>query len=252
MKDQWALSAAFYSVIIKRAAVIRSFPGEVEAFERHYQPPQKNGALFLLPMMSLDGVEHVLGRLAEAGVIPGEDVAVADMRHGPLLVCGGIEFENVADEWMAKWTVKISGELDDWSQCRAEWYPLLPRYSYGGTLDYLCVRQTSQGTELALCGHRYLAEVPQDWFDDDGQPLPEHRNPDGSLRLPSFWDGETVTGIEDHFLVGELLADDEHTVLLGGKRTVSLAKALVALDWDLTDLGELQGLIQSWRERGRA
>jgi hypothetical protein len=224
--------------------------------------------------MSLNDVEHVLGELDRGGVIPGRDVAVADMMHGPLLTCPGILFENVADDFTPEWKVNVSGESDDEPEYRttggcsdatlvdspeayappadSRWHPFLSRSAYAGQLDYLCARQTPQGIELAVCGHAWIAEVPVDWFDDDGEPLPEHRDANGGLKLPSSWDGQTVTGIEDDIFVGELVADDERTVLLDGNCAEGLAQALIGLSWDEADAEQLQTMMQQWREGGFA
>lgn len=130
------------------------------------------------------------------------------------------------------------------------WHPLLSRSGYAGGIDYLCVRQTAQGIELALCGHGWLGEVPSDWFDDDGKPVPEHRDADGSLLLPPCWNGQAVTGLEDGMFVGELMSDDERTILIDD-RADSLASALDELDWDKADLRQLQTMIRDLGTKAR-
>ncbi|MDE2563247.1 MAG: hypothetical protein KGL48_13475 [Sphingomonadales bacterium] len=108
-RDPWALPAAFFSIIVKRAAVVRSYPGGVERFERLYLP-RKNGALFLVTRMSTGDVEFVLEELNEVDVVPGQDLAVADMVHGPLLQCPGLTFACEEDEFAPRWSVNVSRE----------------------------------------------------------------------------------------------------------------------------------------------
>jgi hypothetical protein len=129
----------------------------------------------------------------------------------------------------------------------AGWHTLLSRYAYAGGKDHLCARKTPAGLELAVCGHSWIAEVPSDWFDDDGEPIPEHRAVDGGLELPSSWDGETVTGIEDGIFVGELVADDERTIAVDPTSAENLAQALADLSWDETALEDLRTALECWR-----
>ena len=65
--DPWALPAHFYSIIIKRQAIIRSFPGGVGEFERVHSPG-KNGALFQIGCMSHQDTDYVLSQLNDAGL----------------------------------------------------------------------------------------------------------------------------------------------------------------------------------------
>lgn len=104
--DPWALQAKFYSIIIKRQAIIRSFPGGVEEFERVHSPG-KNGGLFQIACMSLQDTEYVLARLNDAGVIPGKDIGVIDMLEGPLLECPGIAFRCLGDGFPHAWAVNV-------------------------------------------------------------------------------------------------------------------------------------------------
>jgi hypothetical protein len=106
--DPWALATSFYSIIVKREAVLRSFPGGVEEFERALEPPSKNGALYLMPRLSLDDVEHALRYLNGAGLIPGQDVAVAEMGSGPLLKCPGLIFRREGELLDVHWTVNVA------------------------------------------------------------------------------------------------------------------------------------------------
>lgn len=121
--DSWALSGSFYSVIVKRDAVVRSYPGGTEEFERCEQPAQKNGALFLLVSMDADGIDRHLSRLWEAGIVPGEDAAVGDMRHGPLLECPGIAFSSDGDLLFPRWTVNADTTYSPSGTAADRWQP---------------------------------------------------------------------------------------------------------------------------------
>lgn len=121
--DPWALSGSFYSVIVKRSAVTRSYPGGVEAFEQREQPARKNGALFLIASMEAEAIEAVLVRLYDAGVIPGADVAVASLRHGPLVECPEIAFRSDGDLLFPKWTVNVDPDYAPEGSAADRWEP---------------------------------------------------------------------------------------------------------------------------------
>lgn len=125
--DPWALPGIFYSVLVKRAAVARSYPGGVEAFERREQPIKKNGALFLLVSMDADGVDRHLLRLWEAGIVPGEDVAVGDMRQGPLLECPGIAFSSDGELLFPTWAVNVDPAYNPPGAAADRWQPPEPK-----------------------------------------------------------------------------------------------------------------------------
>lgn len=89
--DPWAIPAACYSIIVKRDAVIRSFPDGIEGFERAYSPA-KNGALFRVVCMNFQDLDAILQELEDNGLVAGRDVAAVDMMHGPLLESEGVVF----------------------------------------------------------------------------------------------------------------------------------------------------------------
>jgi hypothetical protein len=59
----------------------------------------------MLVAMSAADVDHLLGQLQPLGLVPGEDIAVADMMDGPLLECPGVAFVNVGPAFPAQWMV---------------------------------------------------------------------------------------------------------------------------------------------------
>ncbi|MDD3798295.1 MAG: hypothetical protein PHE36_03845 [Novosphingobium sp.] len=121
--DPWTLHGSFYSIIVKRAAVVRSYPGGVEAFERLEEPARKNGALFLLARMEPDGVDQALERLHRAGVVPGEDVAVLELASGPLLECPGVVFASDGDFFLPKWSVIADPDYIPSEAASMHWLP---------------------------------------------------------------------------------------------------------------------------------
>lgn len=110
--DPWALPVVFYSIIVKRDAVTRSYPGGVDEFKRVHPPYRKNGALFLLAQMSRPDTEYVLSKLNDAGVIPGQDVAVGDMSGGAILECPGVRFwSDDSDAFPGRWFTNVDGSV---------------------------------------------------------------------------------------------------------------------------------------------
>lgn len=152
------LFVSLFSIIVKRAAVARSFPGDVEEFERVYEPARKNGALFLLVRMSLNDVDHVLDRLFAQGLIPGQDIAVAGMVQGPLLECPGVVFEtdDTEDVLFPSWTANVASDPEApeapeafWNGCTA----FSPN-----TLDYLWEAPRRPEVELS---HEAVKQTPR-------------------------------------------------------------------------------------------
>lgn len=110
--DPWALPIVFYSIIVKRDAVTRSFPGGVDEFERVHPPYCKNGKLFLLAQMSRQDTEYVLSKLNDAGVTPGQDVAVGGMTEGAILECPGVRFwTDDPDAFPGRWFSNVDGSV---------------------------------------------------------------------------------------------------------------------------------------------
>lgn len=88
----WSLPVGCYSVIVKRDAIHRSFPGGVRAFEQTHKPTRKSWLLYLLMAFTREAADRVVARLAEDGLRPGVDVAVADKVRRPVLKCPGVVF----------------------------------------------------------------------------------------------------------------------------------------------------------------
>jgi hypothetical protein len=104
------LYISFYSVVVKRSAVARSYPGGVEEFDRTFGAARSSDALSVMVAMSLSDVDWRLDRLFAAGLIPGADIAVAEMHHGPLLTCPGVAFSSNGIEFTPKWSaVAVEG-----------------------------------------------------------------------------------------------------------------------------------------------
>lgn len=104
----WALPVVLHSIVVKRDAVTRRYPGGVEEFERDHAPYSKNGALFLLVQMSRQDTEYVLSKLNASGIVPGRDVAVGGMTEGAILECPGVRFWTTdSDAFPSRWFVDV-------------------------------------------------------------------------------------------------------------------------------------------------
>lgn len=263
--DPWAIPAAFYSIIIKTSAIDRSFAGGREQFFRRYQPAFRNGALVSLLAMSISDTEARLAELNTLGLVPGEDVAVADMAQGPLLECPGIAFQRLEESFPGKWVVNVAdvhSELERQSEALAStvdqalnsapgvptgWIALDTQEAYGAVDswdEYLCALPTDRGFVLNVLRHQWLGEVPQDWFDDDGQPVPEHRDAEGELKLPDEVDGCTVVGFMYGGFVGGLEPAGPDEVVLNVLTEASVAAALRQLRWDTSVILKVQGCLR--------
>lgn len=107
-----AVPVSLFSIIVKKSAVARSYPGGPIAFDKTLGPAKGSDTLYLLSCMSLGDVDSVLNRLFAQGLIPGLDLAVAEMSLGPLLECPGVTFVSEGD-FPACWAVKADAALED-------------------------------------------------------------------------------------------------------------------------------------------
>lgn len=105
LDDPNALRISFFSIVIKAAAAVRSFPDGVEGLDRRFCISRRNSALLIVVCMSAQDAEHMLRELDRAGVRPGEDLAVGDMHQGVLLPCPGIVFEEIGGGPLPIWNV---------------------------------------------------------------------------------------------------------------------------------------------------
>lgn len=118
--------------------------------------------------------------------------------------------------------------------------------------EYLCVSRTEDPRiyEFAICRHEMVGEIPSEWFDEEGQPLPEYSDKDGSLVIPEYYEyryaGGTVrtklTGHDGEYLLGELVLDEQ----FGGPVPASLdgapplSDALESMGWKTSNLDGLR------------
>lgn len=85
-----ALPTSFFSVVVRRDRVAERFPGGCAAFDAAVQPARSNGDLSVLVAMSMHDADLVFSKLHQAGLTPGEDFGLVDMRQGVLLPCHGV------------------------------------------------------------------------------------------------------------------------------------------------------------------
>jgi len=100
-----ALPVSYFSIIVKREAVISRFPGGIEALGVRFGIFRQNSALLMLVSMSGGDATRITDDLERAGLRGGKDFAVGDMFQGPLLSCPGLVFEAVGDSPMPRWVV---------------------------------------------------------------------------------------------------------------------------------------------------
>ena len=136
----------------------------------------------------------------------------------------------------ASWIIiderEATGSIDTWS-------------------EYLCVSQTDepQSFEIAICRYEMVGEIPQEWFDDEGQPLTEYSDSEGYLKIPEYFEHRYAGGIfktklsghDGEYLLGELVYDETY----GGPISVKieevekLADVLMIFQWVAADVDGL-------------
>lgn len=91
--DPLPLRVRATTVIVKRSAVVRSYPGGAERFLAKYRTPYRSEELIALSCTSLGSAGQVMAGLESVGIIPGQDVALCDIHRGPVVPCDGIRLE---------------------------------------------------------------------------------------------------------------------------------------------------------------
>jgi hypothetical protein len=123
------LRVSHYSIVIKREAVGKRFPGGTEEFDRIHEPARSNGALSILVRMSLLDADLVFQKLHSVGLVPQEDFGLVDMQQGVLVPCHGIRgFGKELAPLVMAWSVQFDDSYRYQSEDVAlEWQPPEPK-----------------------------------------------------------------------------------------------------------------------------
>jgi hypothetical protein len=137
----------------------------------------------------------------------------------------------------------VKNECSPWTVCdKREAYGVHDIWE-----EYLCVRRAPGGWEVAVCQHDLLREVASEWFDENGEPLPEYRDEHGALKLPDVVDGQEVWGFDGEYILGRLVPSnaDSNRICVGDLDEVFGLDALASLDWPRTALGALLAAVHA-------
>lgn len=115
-------------------------------------------------------------------------------------------------EWTILASRDASGALDCWT-------------------EHLGVRPAPQGLELGLLAPKVLGEIPQDWYDEDGDLLPEYADDMGELRLPDTFNGSRVADFDGEYLFGAPVLSGSDTLLLTDFSERGIQHALGSFGW---------------------
>ena len=122
--------------------------------------------------------------------------------------------------------------------------------------EYLCVSRTDDPKkfEIAICRYEMVGEIPLEWFDEDGQPLPEYSDGTGCLEVPEYYEyryaGQIVrtklTGHDGEYLLGELVYDETYgqPISVQSEDDAQLSEALIGLKWYNANIDALIALIK--------
>lgn len=124
--------------------------------------------------------------------------------------------------------------------------------------EYLCVKLTDDQDQIdiAVCRNEVVGEIPSEWFDDEGEPLPEFSDENGFLVLPEFyegWGGKTkLTGYDGAYLLGELIWDEEPgpPITVNLEDGEALYDAIKSLGWHPADGNSLIEAIRKATPKG--
>lgn len=265
---RWAVGFRSPAAVFKNEAIAARYPGGIEAFEANFKVSGRNAALRSVSFGMLLELEEAAIEMKDAGILLGVDYATAE-ESGPTDQCPGIRFFSEENSGYTKWWAMTEGQYEDaiepeFVKLASQGVPVQPQYSHAwprppggqkitnfewrtvleraaaGMMDswteYLCVRALEGQWELSVCGYEVIAEVPQEWYDEDGEPTEEHRDSDGFLVVPDVFDGREVTGIEGNYLTGPMMTLKE-PVSLSDHSLGDVEHALGLLDWPPTDAG---------------
>lgn len=98
-----SLRIAFLTVVLKKSAVERVYPGGLAGFARDFDPGAEDAELLGLAFMASAEAWAFLDVLAAMGLRPGRDVALGDAFIGPLQPCAGIAFAQEEGCLMGGW-----------------------------------------------------------------------------------------------------------------------------------------------------
>lgn len=106
--------------------------------------------------------------------------------------------------------------------------------------EYLCAKPANDGFVLGICIYEIVDYIPGDWFDDDGEPLPEFQDANGDLALPAEFNGRPIEGHNGEWLLGPLDQwNNEDTAFVTELSRSSISEALEILEWDVSDVDEV-------------
>jgi hypothetical protein len=117
--------------------------------------------------------------------------------------------------------------------------------------EYLCIRTSDDPdwVEITICRYEMVGEIPADWFDEEGRPLPEYSDGSDYLVVPDYFDGwagrAKLTGHDGEYLLGEL-AVDEAVGWIGKAQWLDrreISKNLESLQWKTSNLDTLVATI---------
>jgi hypothetical protein len=115
--------------------------------------------------------------------------------------------------------------------------------------EYLCAKVEKGEFVLGVCIHEILQYIPEEWFDDDGEPLPEFRDANGDLELPAEYNGRSVEGHDGECLLGPLDQwNNEDTAYLTELTPEAVSQALDLIEWAGADVEDVLSALAGLKE----
>ena len=110
--------------------------------------------------------------------------------------------------------------------------------------DFLSASVSDEGVILDIRAHACLGEVPDDWFDEDGELLAEHTDDQGDLRMPETMRDRPVISYQNGNFFGELQSLHDRPVVLPVLSEPEVQEALDKVGWDASDTSEVYAALQ--------
>jgi hypothetical protein len=124
----------------------------------------------------------------------------------------------------------------------SDWELLATREAWGAVDswdEYLGLKGVPGQYTFSVLRHLWLGEVPEDWFDEEGELLPEHIDEDGELRLPEEADGLPVRAHMYGGFVGDLDTAWHDPVTVTELTEASVKEVLRQVGWDQSEFAAI-------------
>ena len=85
--------------------------------------------------------------------------------------------------------------------------------------------------DLTLFGHEIVGDIPREWFDENGEVLPQFSDEDGDICIPDVYDGHIVVRRDGEYPFGSSMPVDDDASVSVDVTADAIAEGLRSLEW---------------------